>query len=184
MFTTVRKSFQNHPLKRLSLSVIGSATIAAALGSTLWAAPSFAQSKTTTAATTTYAGIMFHKCVNSPITVGAGQTVRGIAPISGTAPQTSAYGVTARAVVFVQAGSTETTCLIKLAGGAVWGTPITIPANTTVSIPFEDTSPGLPGESYNIAIAIQAGSGGSLTVLPGSSLTIEGIASKPSNNAY
>src|SRR5262249_53350601 len=126
----------------------------------------------------------FHDVVMSPITVGAGQTLHGIAPVSGTSPNAAEYGVTARAVVYAQGGNTDTTCLIKLAGGGAWGTPITIPAHTIVSIPFQDTSPGYPGETYNVDIVIQAGSGGPVTILPGTSLNLEGIASQPGNNAY
>jgi hypothetical protein len=161
-------------------------TMAAALFSTLSAPASFAASSPTPSATATptYVGVLFHNVLTSPITVAAGKTVGGINQITGNSPRAAQYGVTARAVVYVQAGNNETTCLVKLAGGAVWGTPITVPANSTVSIPFEDTSPGFPGESYNVAILIQAGTGGSLTVLPGSTLILEGVASQPGNNAY
>lgn len=138
----------------------------------------------TPTASPTYSGLLLYNTVSSPIKVAAGATAHGVAPVRGKAPLAAAYGVIARAIVFVQGGPTDTTCLVKLAGGAVSATPITLPANTTISIPFCDTSPGFPGESYNLAMAIQAGTGGSLTILPPTSLTIEAIASKPNNNAY
>lgn len=162
------------------LSLIATITIAAAaLVVTLSAPASFAST-----ATPTYYGVLFHNVVTSPITVSAGKTLHGIAPVSGTSPNAPAYGVTARAVVYAQGGNTDTTCMVKLAGGAVWGTAITVPAHSTVSIPFEDTSPGYPGENYGVDIVVQAGNGGSLTILPGTSLILEGVPSQPNNNAY
>jgi hypothetical protein len=150
--------------------------------------PAFAASSPTpTPAATpapTYSGLLLYNAVSSPITVAAGATAHSVASVTGKSPAGAAYGVIARATVFVQGGATDTTCLVKLAGGAVWGTPITVPAHTTVSIPFEDTSPGFPGEQYNLGIAIQAGAGGGLTILPPTSLTIESVASQPNNNAY
>jgi hypothetical protein len=125
----------------------------------------------------------------APVTLAAALSlVPAPAALAASTPTPSATpSPTYSGVLFFKAVSspiTVTTCMVKLAGGAVWGTAITVPANSTVSIPFEDTSPGFPGEQYNIAIMIQAGSGGSLKILPGTSLTIEGIASQPGNNAY
>ncbi|HEV3112913.1 MAG TPA: hypothetical protein VGY99_20695 [Candidatus Binataceae bacterium] len=186
MLSTIKSYLRFHRnTKRALLFAIAPVTLAAALS--LVPAPAALAASTPTPSATpspTYSGVLFFKAVSSPITVAAGQSLHGIAPVSGTSPNAAQYGVTARAIVYAQAGSTDTTCMVKLAGGAVWGTAITVPANSTVSIPFEDTSPGFPGEQYNIAIMIQAGSGGSLKILPGTSLTIEGIASQPGNNAY
>jgi hypothetical protein len=178
MFTDLKNYLRfPHHTKRALLSAIAPMTLAAAL--CILPAPA-----SLAATSPTYSGIAFYRGVSSPITVAAGQTLHGIAPVSGTSPNAAEYGVTARAIVYAEAGNSETTCMVKLAGGAVWGTAITVPANSTVSIPFEDTSPGFPGEQYNVDIVIQAGSGGALKILPGTSLTLEGIASKPGNNAY
>jgi len=98
-------------------------TLAAALA--MLPAPAALAATTPTSSATsspTYSGISFYKGVSSPITVAAGTTLHGIAPVSGTAPNAAQYGVTARAIVYAQAGNTDTTCMVKLAGGAVWGT--------------------------------------------------------------
>jgi hypothetical protein len=152
-------------------AVSGSATLAA--------------SPTPTATSTpTYSGLLLYNVVTSPVTVPAGATVNSLATVSGTDPLALAYGVHTVATVFVRAAANDTTCLIKLAGGAVFGTPITVRANTTVSITFCDTSPGFPGQQRYVGISIQAGAGGPLTVLPPTSLRIEAVASEPGNNAY
>jgi hypothetical protein len=174
-----------HHTKKALFFAIAPMTLAGALS--MLSAPAALAATTPTSSATpspTYSGISFYKGVSSPITVAAGTTLHGIAPVTGISPNAAQYGVTARAIVYARAGNTDTTCMVKLAGGAVWGTAITVPANSTVSIPFEDTSPGFPGEQYNVDIVIQAGSGGPLTILPGTTLTLEGIASQPGNNAY
>lgn len=80
----------------------------------------------------------------------------------------------------------DTTCVVELSDGAVYGTPVTIAAkfNNTVNIPFEDTGPGFPGQVCAPAVTIQAGNGGPITILPGSTISLEAIASEPGNNAY
>jgi hypothetical protein len=165
--------------------------IIALLAGGIEAAPAVAQPmptptpvQTPTPMPTTYAGMALHCRVTTPFTIPAGATFHGICQSYGTLPDGLQYGVVVRAVVYAQAGATETTCLVELADGAVYGTPVTVPANATVNIPFEDTGPGSAGQMRTPALTIQAGTGGPLTILPGTTLTLEAIASQPGNNAY
>src|SRR5438309_2031814 len=103
MLSAIKSYLRFHPYTRKALFfAIAPITLAAALST----APAPALAITIP----TYAGISFFKAVSSPITVAAGQTLHGIAPVSGTSPLASQYGVTARALVYAQAGSTDTTC--------------------------------------------------------------------------
>lgn len=148
------------------------------------ATPTPTRSPTATPTPATYAGLVLHCEVITPFTIKAGATYHNICPAKGTLPGATQYGVVARAVVYVQGGATDTTCLVELSDGAVHGTAVSVPAHSTVSIPFEDTGPGFPGQQQIVAITIQAGAGGGLTVLPGTTATLEGVASQPGNNAY
>ena len=146
--------------------------------------PAFGGAASASSSTPTYAGLLLHNKVTTPIKVAAGATVNMIAPINGTDPMAAAYGAHIVATVFVQGGPTGTTCTVKVAGGAVSSPALTVPANATVSIVLCDTSPGTPGEPHNVGLTIQAGKGGPLTIVAPTSLTLEVVASKPGNNAY
>jgi hypothetical protein len=146
--------------------------------------PTITPTPTPTPTPATYAGLVLHCRVTNPVTIRAGATYHDICNAQGKLPNAAQYGVVARAVVYVQGGATDTTCLVELSDGAVYGTPVTVPANTTVSIPFEDTGPGYPGQQQIVAITVQAGEGGPVTVLPGTTITLEAIASQPGNNSY
>ena len=146
--------------------------------------PTPSASPTPTATPATYAGLVLHCRITTPFIIQAGKTYHNICHTQGTLPGAAQYGVVARAVVYAQGGATATTCLVELSDGAVFGTPVSVPANATVSIPFEDTGPGSPGQQQIVAITIQAGTGGPVTILPGTTVTLEAVASQPGNNAY
>jgi hypothetical protein len=169
------------PTLSLSIAILLFGAMAA---SRALAAPTATPTPNPTPSPTTYAGMVLHCRVGTSFTIPAGKTFHGICQSYGTLPGAAQYGVVVRAVVYAQAGATDTTCLVELADGAVYGTPISVPANTTVNIPFEDTGPGYPLQSRYPAITIQAGTSGPLTILAGTTVTLEAIASQPGNNAY
>jgi hypothetical protein len=140
--------------------------------------------RTPTPMPTTFAGLVLHCRILVPFTIPAGATFHNLCHVQGTLPNAAQYGVVGRAIVYAKGGATDTTCLVELSDGAAFGTPVTVPAHTTVSIPFEDSGPGFPLQKQIVAITIQAGTGGPLTILPNTSVTLEAVASKPGNNAY
>jgi hypothetical protein len=129
----------------------------------------------------TYAGIVLHNSLTAPVAVAAGATVKHLAYAAGNLPADgTSYSMVNRAIVFVEAGTAPTTCTIGLSDGAVWSAPVSVPANATVAIMAEDTSgPGAPGLFQATGFVITAGSGGALTVLPGSSAIESAISSQP-----
>ena len=133
---------------------------------------------------TTYAGLVLHCRLTTAVTIQPGHTYHNLCRAAGTLPNAAQYGVVARAIVYAQGGAQDTTCLVELSDGAVYGTPISVPSNSTVTIPFEDTGPGFPSQQQIVAITIQAGAGGPVTILPGTTATLEAVASQPGNNAY
>jgi hypothetical protein len=129
----------------------------------------------------TYAGLVLHNSLASPVAVAAGATVRGLAYAAGNLPANgTSYSMVNRAIVFVAAGAASTTCTVGLSDGAVWSAPVSVPANATVGIVVEDKSgPAIPGLFQATGFVIAAGSGGSVTVLPGSSATETAISTQP-----
>jgi hypothetical protein len=146
--------------------------------------PTATATPTTTPTPATYAGLVLHCRLTTPVTIQAGATYHNLCRAQGTLPNAAEYGVVGRAIVYVQGGAQDTTCLVELSDGAVYGTPISVPANSTVTIPFEDTGPGFPSQQQIVAITIKAGAAGPITILPGTTATLEGVASQPGNNAY
>lgn len=129
----------------------------------------------------TYAGLVLHNSIASPVAVAAGATVRKLAYAAGNLPANgTGYSMVNRAIVYVAAGATATTCAVGLSDGAIWSATVSVPANTTIAITVEDTSgPAPPGLFQATGFVITAGSGGSLTVLPGSSAIESAISTKP-----
>jgi hypothetical protein len=129
----------------------------------------------------TYAGIVLHDSLTAPVKVASGATVKHLAYAAGNLPADgTTYSMVNRAIVYVEAGGTPTTCAIGLSDGAVWSAPVSVPANTTVAIMVEDTSgPAAPGLFQASGFVITAGSGGGITVLAGSSATESATASEP-----
>jgi hypothetical protein len=113
--------------------------------------------------------------LTEPFNVPAGSKIGRFLESSGQIPSSSypKLSVVARAALFVSAGASATQCQVGLAGGAVTSPPVTIPANSTVELYIEDTGPQKAGGYIqNVGIVVTAGSGGSVTVLPGSSFTV------------
>lgn len=132
-------------------------------------------------ASPTYAGLVLHDSLVSPVAVAAGGTVRHLAYAAGNLPANgTSYSMINRATVFVAAGAASTTCVVGLSDGAVRSAPVSVHANATVAIMVEDRSgPAPPGLFQATGFVITAGNGGSLTVLPGSSATESAISSQP-----
>ena len=120
------------------------------------------------------AGWVLHMTLRQPFSVPAGTTLSRFLESSGQIPSSS-YPIlssVARAVLFVSAGASATQCQVGVAGGTVTSPPVTIPANSTVELYLEDTGPQTAGSYIQYAgIVVTAGSGGAVTVLPGSTFT-------------
>ena len=131
-------------------------------------------SRSSFAAGTDFAGLVLNNTVTKPVTVAAGGQIHGLAFASGNVPAdgVSTYSALNRAIVFVSAGSSATTCTVGLSDGAMKSPPISVPANTTVGITMEDKGgPVPPGFFETTEFVIYAGANGGLTVLAGSSAT-------------
>ena len=131
------------------------------------------------------AGWVMQVKLRQSFTVPAGTKVPRFLESSGRVPSDAFTSLSTihRGVIYVSAGSLPTTCQIGIAGGVVTSPPITVPANTTVPVFLEDTggSSTQPGSDENlIGIVVTAGSGGPVTVQPGSNFTFTII---PTENA-
>jgi hypothetical protein len=128
----------------------------------------------------TYAGLVLHSSLTSPVAVPAGGTVGNLAFTDGYIPTGgNNYSAINRAIVFVAAGSSATTCTVGLSGGAVWSAPVSVPANTIVAITIEDKGGPVPAGFYETTgFVVSAGGGGAITVLPGSLATKTVIATQ------
>lgn len=120
------------------------------------------------------AGMVLEAQAQTSLTIPAGQTAIRLDEVYGTVPPDafSTQSQVTRAVVYVTAGGSDTTCQVGLSGESIFTPPISVPAGTTVTIPFEDTGPAAAGQVLLEGIAITAGSGGPLTFDSGSSLTV------------
>jgi hypothetical protein len=109
--------------------------------------------------------------LRQPFTVAAGTSMPRLLESSGQIPA-NAYptlSVTERGVIYATAGPSATTCQVGVVGGAVTSPRITVPANSTVALFLEDTGPQKPGTVTLLhGIVVTAGSGGPVTIQPGS----------------
>ena len=128
----------------------------------------------------TFAGLVLYNSLTAPVLVAASGTVRKLAFAAGYLPANGInYSMVNRAIVFVTAGAGATTCMVGLSDGAVWSAPVNVPADSTVAITMEDTSSPAAPNSYQAAgFVVTAGSGGNLTILPGSSATQSAISTQ------
>ena len=130
------------------------------------------------------AGLVMQAKLRQGFTVPAGTSVARFLESSGQVPNDAYITLSSiqRGIVYVTAGSSQTTCQIGVSGGAVTSPPITVRANKTVSVFLEDTGGSLsPGSFVTlVGIVVTAGSGGPLTVQPGSTFTITIV---PTENA-
>jgi hypothetical protein len=89
----------------------------------------------------------------------------------------SNYTVVYRAIVYASAGASATTCTVGITEGpfgspTVYSPPVTVPAYTTVAVPFETVATALPGQLIQASSAIGAGAQGAVTVGFFSSFTV------------
>jgi hypothetical protein len=130
--------------------------------------------------------VVLYAQTSGPVTVPAGTTLDDIDPVSGVIPADANPTLTNvyRAVVYATAGSTATTLRVGLAGpnglSVYNATSVNIPANSTVPILLETTQLVSAGTNLSGALILRAGAGGSLTIQPGTSITMEAI---PTNTA-
>jgi hypothetical protein len=120
------------------------------------------------------AGWVLHVTLTQPFTVPAGTILSRFLESSGQIPSSSYPTLSSivRAVLFVSAGASATQCQVGVAGGTVTSPPVTVPANSTVELYLEDTGSRTAGSYIQYAgIVVTAGSGGAVTVLPGSTFT-------------
>ena len=110
-----------------------------------------------------------------PFTLPADATVARLLQFRSQLPDYASptLSVIQRAVIYVTAGTSPTTCHIGIAGGVVTSPPITLPANVTVPIFVEDTGgPQSPGSIINFpGIVVTAGSGGPIILQSASSFS-------------
>jgi hypothetical protein len=109
-----------------------------------------------------------------PFTVGAGTSQYRLMEVSGQVPCNSypTLSMVDRAVLFVRAGASASQVQIGLAGGAITSPAFTVPAYSTVTVYYEDTGPVYICNLQNYeGVVVTAGSGGPITIEPGSSFT-------------
>jgi hypothetical protein len=120
------------------------------------------------------AGWVLHAKLAHPLNVPAGARLGRILESTGQIP-TDAFptlSIIVRGIIYCTAGSSATTCQLGLAGGAVMSPPITVPADSTISVYIEDTGSEQPGARLNLTgMVVIAGFGGPVTIQPGSTFT-------------
>jgi hypothetical protein len=118
-----------------------------------------------------------------PFIVAAGTTQHRLMEVSGQVPCNSypTLSMVDRAVLFVRAGASASQVQIGLSGGSVTSPAFTVPAYSTVTVYYEDTGPVYVCNLQNyLGVVVTAGSGGAITVEPGSSFT---YTATPTENA-
>lgn len=89
----------------------------------------------------------------------------------------SNYTVVYRVIVYASAGASATSCTVGITKGpsgspTVYSPPVTVPAYTTVAVPFEDIATAHPGDLIQASSTIGAGAQGPVTAGFFSSLTV------------
>ena len=132
------------------------------------------------AQTGSYSGLMLQAQNMGAFTVPPGRTYTDINqfdPRSIPANGLSNYTVVYRAFVYATAGASATTCVVGITEGpvgapTVYGPPVTVPAYTTVQIPFEVVTKAHAGDLIQGSATVSAGSKGAVTIGYFSSLTL------------
>ena len=132
------------------------------------------------AQTGSYSGLMLQAQNMGAFTVPPGRTYTDINqfdPRSIPANGLSNYTVVYRAFVYATAGASATTCVVGITEGpvgapTVYGPPVTVPAYTTVQIPFEVVTKAHAGDLIQGSGTMTAGSQGAVTIGYFSSLTL------------
>jgi len=131
----------------------------------------------TPAAAQSPAGLVAYAVTTTPTAVSAGTSLSTIAQVTGVVPA-DAYptmSVAYRTVLFVTASSTNTTAQVTLDGTLQTSPVVTVPAGLTVPILFETMLQSNAGAMLEGSITVTAGSGGPVTVQPGTSVTLEAV---------
>ena len=132
------------------------------------------------AQTGSYNGLMLQAQNMSAFTVPPGRTytdVNQFDPRNIPADGLSNYTVVYRAFVYATAGASATTCVVGITEGPVGGPTVyspavTVPAYTTVQIPFEVVTKAHAGNLIQGSATMSAGSKGAVTIGYFSSLTL------------
>jgi hypothetical protein len=127
-----------------------------------------------------YNGLMLQAQNTGSFTIPPGVTyldVNQVGPNNIPADGLSNYTVVYRAIVYASAGASATTCRVGITEGpygspTVYSPPVTVPAYTTVAVPFEQVAAAGPGESIEASSAVGAGAPGAVTVGFFSSFTV------------
>jgi hypothetical protein len=132
------------------------------------------------AQTGSYNGLMLQAQNQSAFTVPPGLTYTDVNQFDARnipADGLSNYTVLYRAFVYATAGASATTCVVGITPGpvgspTVYSPPVTVPAYTTVSIPFEITVPAHAGDLIQGSTTMTAGAQGAVTIGYFSSFTL------------
>jgi len=132
------------------------------------------------AQTGSYSGLMLQAQNMQAFTVPAGRTftdVNQFDPRNIPADGLSNYTVVYRAFVYATAGASATTCVVGITEGPVGGPTVhspavTVPAYTTVQVPFEVVTKAHAGDLIQGSATMGAGSQGAVTIGYFSSLTL------------
>jgi hypothetical protein len=123
------------------------------------------------------AGVVAYAVTTAPIAVPAGSSLSAIAPVSTVVP-TNAYqtlSVVYRVILFATAPYTSSTATVGLDGTTETSAAVNVPAGTTVPVLLETTLQTSAGANLQGSVTVTAGSGGSLTVEPSTSVTLEAL---------
>jgi hypothetical protein len=134
----------------------------------------------TAAQSGSYNGLMLQAQSGLPFTIPPGRTffdVNQVDPRNIPADGLSNYTVLYRVIVYASAGANATSCTVGITEGpvgsrTVYSPPVTVPAYTTVQIPFEDVATAHPGDLIQASSTMTAGPQGAVTVGYFSSFTV------------
>jgi len=119
-----------------------------------------------------YDGLVLQAQNDTAFTVPAGRTFVHLNALSSRPiPKDgmSSYTVVYQVFLYASAGVRATTCTVGITKGAegsppVFAPPVTVPAHTTVAIPFEDVAPAHPGDLIQGSVTVRAGTEGAVIV--------------------
>jgi hypothetical protein len=127
-----------------------------------------------------YNGLMLQAQNTGSFTIPPGVTymdINQVGPNNIPADGLSNYTVVYRLIVYASAGADATTCTVGITEGpfgsvTLYSPPVTVPAYTTVAVPFEEVATAEPGELIEASSAVGAGAQGAVTVGFFSSFTV------------
>jgi hypothetical protein len=119
-----------------------------------------------------YDGLVLQAQNDAAFTVPAGRTfvhLNALSPRPIPGDGMSSYTIVYQVFLYVSAGPGATTCIVGITKGVegsprVLSPPVTVPAHTTVAIPFEDVAPAHAGDLIQGSVSVRAGTGGAVMV--------------------